>query len=64
MGDTVGLFWFDSFVFVFVFFLFPQKAKQISPSKMYKEVNFGRIFKQVNVVIEVYIIRDISVDTK
>lgn len=62
MEDTVVLFWFDSFPFFF--FLFPQKEKQISPSKMYKEADFGRIFKQVNVVIEVYVIRDISVDTK
>lgn len=39
--------------FIFFFFLFPlQKVKQISPSKMYKEADFGRIFKQVNVVIE------------
>ena len=63
MEDTVVLFWFDSYVWFF-FFLFPQKAKQISPSKMYKEADFGRIFNQVNVVIEVYVIRDISVDTK
>ena len=31
---------------------------------MYKEADFGRIFKQVKVVIEVYVIRDISADTK
>ena len=61
MEDTVVLVWFISFFF---FFLFPQKEKQISPSKMYKEADFGRIFKQVKVVIDVYVIRDISADTK